>query len=96
MNFGYTVEQEALRQEVLQFIAENLTPEVKEEMAGGGEVRRGRHLQAFNKKVVDRGWIGISGPNEYGDQAGSTDDQYIYEEEFRRNVGAGGGGGRGR
>ena len=93
MDFAYSTEQETLRQEVLQFIAENLTPEVKEEMAGGGEVRRGPHLQAFHKKVVERGWIGISWPKEYGGQSGSRIDQYIVEEEFSRiGVGVGGAG----
>ena len=32
MDFGYTPEQEALRQEVRQFIEENVTPEVVQEM----------------------------------------------------------------
>ena len=93
MDFGYTAEQEALRQEVLQFIAEHVTPEVQEEIAGGGEVRRGPHLQEFHQKVVDRGWIGISWPKEYGGQAGSRIDQYIVEEEFSRiGIGVGGAG----
>ena len=35
MNFGFTPEQEALREDVRQFIAENLTPEVIAEMEGG-------------------------------------------------------------
>ena len=95
MDFGYTAEQEALRQEVLQFIAENVTPGVQEELAGGSEVSRGPHLQELHRKVVDRGWIGISWPREYGGQAGSRIDQYIVEEEFARIgirvVGAGSG-----
>ena len=84
MDFGYTAEQEALRQEVLQFIAENLTLGVQEELAGGGEVSRGPHLREFQEKIADRGWIGISWPKEYGGQAGSRIDQYIVEEEFAR------------
>jgi hypothetical protein len=37
MDFGYTPEQEALRQEVGAFIAEHLTPEVLSEMEGLSE-----------------------------------------------------------
>ena len=93
MDFGYNTEQEALRQEVLQFIAENVTPEVKKEMAGGGDVRRSPHLQELHQKIVERGWIGISWPKEYGGQSGSRIDQYIVEEEFSRiGIGVGGAG----
>ena len=93
MDFAYSSEQEALRQEVLQFIAENVTPEIQEELAACGEIKRGPHLQAFHQKVVDRGWIGISWPKEYGGQSGSRIDQYIVEEEFSRiGIGVGGAG----
>ena len=92
MDFGYNVEQEAFRQEVLHFIADNVTPEVREEMAGG-EARRGPHLQELHQKIVDHGWIGISWPKEYGGQSGSRIDQYIVEEEFSRiGIGVGGAG----
>ncbi len=46
MDFGYTPEQEALRRGVRQFIAENVTSDVVEEMegqeSGAGNGRRGR------------------------------------------------------
>src|SRR3989338_8239726 len=37
MDFGFTPEQEALRQEVCAFIAEHVTPEVVAEMEGHNE-----------------------------------------------------------
>ena len=41
MDFGYTQAQEALRDEVRQFIAENLTDDIKEEIETWGEGGRG-------------------------------------------------------
>ena len=39
MDFGFTPEQEKLRQEVRDFIAEHITPEVVAEMEGGEEAK---------------------------------------------------------
>jgi alkylation response protein AidB-like acyl-CoA dehydrogenase len=91
MDFGYTPEQEALRQEVSAFIAEHLTPEVLEEMEGlsegfgvGRSVARGSLVNDLFKKIGERGWLGISYPKEYGGQDGDRLSQYIVEEEFAR------------
>jgi alkylation response protein AidB-like acyl-CoA dehydrogenase len=96
MDFGYTPEQEALRREVRQFIAENVTPDVVEEMeaqeSGSGTGRRGRGplVSELFKKIGGRGWLGISWPKEYGGQDGDRISQYIVEEEFARvNIGVG-------
>jgi Acyl-CoA dehydrogenase, N-terminal domain len=91
MDFGYAPEQEALRQEVLAFIAEHLTPEVVSEMEGLSEgfgvsrsVARGPLVSELFKKIGERGWLGISYPKEYGGQDGDRMSQYIVEEEFAR------------
>ncbi len=100
MDFGYTPEQEALRQEVRGFIEENVTQDVVDEMHGGesgrdtGERRgRGPLVAELFKKIGERGWLGISWPKQYGGQEGDRMSQYIVEEEFSRvGVGVGGGG----
>ena len=84
MDFGYTLEQEALRQEVRQFIAENMTPEVQTEIEYKNEGNLGPLATKLFNKIGERGWLGISWPKEYGGQAGSRIDQYIVEEEFAR------------
>ena len=84
MDFGYSEEQLSLRQEVLQFIAENVTPEVMAEVESGEEGGRGVHYRELIGKIADRGWVGISWPKEYGGQSGNRLDQYIVEEEFAR------------
>ena len=94
MDFGYTPEQEALRDEVRAFIAEHVTDEVRTEVEdGGGEGGRGPKVRELYKKIADKGWIGISWPKQYGGQDGNRLDQYIVEEEFSRiGIGVGGAG----
>ena len=84
MEFAFTPEQEALRAEVQQFIAENVTPEIVAELEDTGIRRRGPKTREMYQQIAARGWIGISWPREYGGQAGSRIDQYIVEEEFAR------------
>jgi alkylation response protein AidB-like acyl-CoA dehydrogenase len=96
MRFGYTEEQEALRKEVQDFIAENLTAEIKEEVANAEEGRRGPKAKELYQKIRDRGWVAVSWPKEWGGQGGNRLDQYIIEEEFARvGIQAGSGGGSG-
>ncbi|MGH8665762.1 MAG: acyl-CoA dehydrogenase family protein [Burkholderiales bacterium] len=96
MDFAYTPEQEALRRDVRQFIKENVTDDLVEEIErqdhpqGGGP-----HVKALFKKIHARGWLGITYPKEYGGQGGDRITQYIVEEEFTRvgiPVGLGGSG----
>jgi alkylation response protein AidB-like acyl-CoA dehydrogenase len=84
MDFAYTPEQEALREEVRQFIAEYVTPEILAELEESGVRSRGPLTRQMYQKIADRGWVGISWPVEYGGQGGSRIDQYIVEEEFGR------------
>ena len=95
MDFGFTLEQEALQQEVRQFIAEHVTPEVLAEVEVEEEGGRGPHYRELREKIAERDWIGISFPKEYGGQDGNRIDQYLVEEEFARvgiNVGLAGSG----
>ncbi len=99
MDFAYTPQQEALRREVLQFIKENVTPDVAEEMDphAGTKLQRGQgpKAAALYKKLYERGWLGITYPKAYGGQGGDRITQYIVEEELTRvgvNVALGGSG----
>jgi alkylation response protein AidB-like acyl-CoA dehydrogenase len=84
MDFGYTRQQEALQQEVRQFISEHVTPEVLAEVEGQEEGPRGPRVRELFKMLGEKRWVGISWPKEYGGQGGSRIDQYIVEEEFAR------------
>ena len=100
MDFGWTPEQQALRQEVRRFIAEHVTPEVTDEIENGhrgpdGQIQRGRgpRVRELFRKIGERGWLGISWPKEYGGQGKDRLSQYIVEEEFTRaGISVGGGG----
>ena len=96
MDFGYSKENEALRDEVRKFIAENVTAEVQAEIEDPfDEGGRGELYRELRGKLVENGWVGISFPKEYGGQDGSRIDQYVVEEEFARvgiNVGLSGSG----
>ena len=96
MDFGWDPEDQAFRDEVRRFIAQNVTSGVREEMESRQESGRGPLTAEVYKKISDQGWIGISWPKEYGGQSGSRLNQYIVEEEFTRaglSVGGTGGGG---
>ena len=83
MDFGYTPEQQALRRDLQDFIAENVTEDVLGELETAEEGGRGVHYRELIRKIAERNWIGISWPEEYGGQGGSRIEQYIVEEEGR-------------
>src|SRR5712692_11308194 len=84
MDFGYTPANDAFRQEVRQFIAEHVTPALRDELARGRQEGRGPLTKELFLKLGQQGWIGMSWPKEYGGQERDPVDQYIFEEEFVR------------
>ncbi len=81
MDFKFTEEQNKFRQEVSDFLEE--------------EIRRGLwepscdawiqgYSPEFTKKVAQRGWIGLTWPKEYGGQGRSNIDRLILTEEMLR------------
>jgi alkylation response protein AidB-like acyl-CoA dehydrogenase len=84
MDFGYTPENEAFRQEVRQFIAENVTPALRAELEEGPQKGSGPLTKELFLKLGQQGWIGMSWPKEYGGQGRDPIDQYIFEEELVR------------
>jgi len=81
MDFKFTEEQERFRQEVRDFLEE--------------EIRQGTfkpscdawiqgYSPEFTKKVAQRGWIGLTWPKEYGGQGCSNIDRFILTEEMLR------------
>lgn len=84
MNFGFTPENEAFRQEVRQFLDEHITPELRTELEQGRRQGPGPLTKELLVKLGQRGWIGMSWPKEYGGQGRDVVDQYIFEEECVR------------
>lgn len=81
MDFKFTEEQEAFRQEVRTFLEEELrqgsfTPSCDSWIQG--------YSPEFTKKVASKGWIGLTWPEEYGGQGRSNIDRLILTEEMLR------------
>ena len=84
MDFGYAPENEEFRQEVRQFIADNVTPELRLELEDRREKGPGPLMGELLHKLGAKGWIGMSWPKEYGGQGADRINQYVFEEEFCR------------
>ena len=75
MKFGFSEEQERFRQEIREFC--------KAEMRDG--VVSPGVSPSFIQKVVERGWLGLAIPREYGGLGRDAIDQVIFNEETAYN-----------
>jgi len=81
MDFKFSEEQEKFRQEVRDFLEEELRqgtfkPSCDAWIQG--------YSPEFTKKVAQKGWIGLTWPKEYGGQERSHIDRFILTEEMLR------------
>lgn len=81
MDFSLTLEQEAFREELREFIKANLTPELEREVERE-QYALGSLGRVFLKRVAEKGWLGIGWPKEYGGQGRGAIDQWIFLEEM--------------
>ncbi|HXH21292.1 MAG TPA: acyl-CoA dehydrogenase family protein [Dehalococcoidia bacterium] len=79
MDFRFSPEQEAFREEVRDFLRRTLTPEF---WANQRKHRLPGWSPEFSHAVAERGWLGIAWPEEFGGQNRSIIDQMIYQEEM--------------
>ena len=88
MDFEYTSEQEAFRAQVREWLQNNLPPELciddpmDERIAPNREVFEKR--RAWQQKLAEGGWVGLSWPQEYGGRQASLLEQIIFDEEYFR------------
>ena len=73
MDFEYTPEEQAFREEVRGFLVEHLPPK---EQRGKG------FLTDWLTKVREKGWVGFSWPKEFGGSDGGLIEQTILREEM--------------
>ena len=79
MDFGFTEEQEKFRSEVRDFLEEK----VKSgdfEVTSNGWIES--YSQEFSKEMSDKGWIGMTWPDEYGGHGHTYIDRAILMEEM--------------
>jgi alkylation response protein AidB-like acyl-CoA dehydrogenase len=82
MFITYTPEQEQLRQELREYFADLMTPEVQDRLSSGdGEFGGGGLYKELVARMGADGWLGIGWPREYGGQARSMMDQLIFSDE---------------
>ena len=74
--------QRAWVAEVRQFLAENVTPALKAEMAEHGLEYQGGELTAFRRKIGEKGWFGLNWPTEYGGLGLTAMHQHLLMTEF--------------
>ena len=72
-----------LQTELRAYFAELMTPELKSELASGGEGGGPEYRRALRKMGAD-GWLGIGWPREYGGQDRTPLEQYIFADEVQR------------
>jgi alkylation response protein AidB-like acyl-CoA dehydrogenase len=79
---GLTDEQEKLRQEVREYYAELLTPEVRAKLTGGGGV--GSENRRIVRQMGEDGWLGVGWPEEWGGRGFTAVEQFIWFDESMR------------
>ncbi|HEY5025715.1 MAG TPA: acyl-CoA dehydrogenase family protein [Acidimicrobiales bacterium] len=83
MEIGYTEEQQELRQELREYYANLLTPEVEAELSVSHGI--GPTVRRITKQMASDGWLGIGWPKEYGGQGRSALEQFIFFDESMRS-----------
>ena len=86
MEFRFTAEEEAFRQEIRSFLRREL-PADWAARAGSGALGEDaedqwQFLRAFQRKLADRGWLTQGWPREHGGLAAGVMMQVIYNEEM--------------
>ena len=76
MDFGFTQEEEAFRQEIRQFLRQELGPEHK------GRTPQDLFSRDFSRKLAEKGWLGVGWPKEYGGLGRPYTEQLVYSEEM--------------
>jgi alkylation response protein AidB-like acyl-CoA dehydrogenase len=85
MDFNYSPEQEAYRQDVRTWLEANqpppLTPEERERI---DEDLLWARNKRWHKKLYEKGWVGLNWPKEYGGRGATFIEQLIISQELSR------------
>lgn len=76
MDFGFTKEEDAFRQEIREFLSTELDPDYK------GRTPLDRFSREFTRKLAKKGWLGVGWPKEYGGLGRPHTEQLVYSEEM--------------
>jgi alkylation response protein AidB-like acyl-CoA dehydrogenase len=67
MEFGFTAEEQAFREEIRQFLHENPPESFPEDGMDAG-YGSGAHSHDFLRKIAEQGWLSMTWPREFGGQ----------------------------
>lgn len=83
MDFAWTKEEEAFRQEIRQFLRSELPSDWLQRVGDDedGEARA-EFERAFARKMGERGWLTVGWPKEYGGMGWTPLQQMIFNEEM--------------
>ena len=83
MNITFTQQEEDFRQEIRDFISEEL-PDDWDPLGQPGQSAEERQAftRGMSKRLADKGWLTLAWPEEYGGQGRSIMEQVIYNEEM--------------
>ncbi|MCP4752688.1 MAG: acyl-CoA dehydrogenase [Proteobacteria bacterium] len=91
MDFRFSEKEQAFYDEVDEFVQKELPPDWPEKPrvwpgdyspSGYGDEENYRTALAFRDKVIERGWLTISWPKEYGGKEYSNMEQAIFDERM--------------
>ncbi|HEV3353961.1 MAG TPA: acyl-CoA dehydrogenase family protein [Acidimicrobiales bacterium] len=86
MDFRWSAEDEAFREEVRSWLKEHLVGEYAALGSGGGPAdETGWDVRLeWEKQLGEAGWIGLGWPKEYGGRGASITQQLIFNEEYAK------------
>ena len=86
MHLNFSAEDEQFREEIADWLAQNLVGEFAELKYRGGpgdEHMFSDERKAWERKLADGGWTCVGWPREYGGRGCSIEQQVIFFEEIR-------------
>ncbi len=82
MYLAETPDQQALREELRNYFAAMLTPEVRQRLGTAGE--GSPEFRRLVRQLGSDGWLGLSWPKEFGGRGRPATDQFIMFDEIQR------------
>lgn len=85
MDLTFSAEEESFRKEVKDFIAEAYTDDLKQRMAlsRNGSIGK-KAIQMWQKRLAEKGWLGINWPTEHGGPGFTQSQKYIFDIEMSK------------
>ncbi|HLK69863.1 MAG TPA: acyl-CoA dehydrogenase [Bryobacteraceae bacterium] len=85
MDLNYSDSERAFRDDLRGWLAENIPADWQRRSASGESMEENfAYLRAWQKKLHEAGWAGISWPREYGGRGATVIEQVIFTEEMAR------------